>query len=292
MATSVRELHETSEIREVELSKLRVDKSYQREPSQALVNQIAGNWDIVASELVLVSDRGLRRDSEIEGGLFLVNGQHRYLAATQLGQTSIWARVVDLRKEEDPAAIEAAFRIKTNVGLGDRPAERFKAQLRAGDEESLAIVRIMDRYDTEMNITPSKEAGINAISCVEGIYRWDDGALLEETFKVLKATYGIVGGGTSSAAMLKGLAWFIEKHADVAIDNRLVERLQSIGYAAMDRRARASASTMGGTLWLNFYRVLVELYNDRLTEKSRLSWSLKGATKFGGNSARSTFANH
>lgn len=291
MATSVNELHETSEIRQVELSKLRVDKTYQREPSQALVNQIAENWDIVASELVLVSNRGERDpDSGVEGGEWLVNGQHRSLAAAQRGDETIWARVVDLSAEADPAAIEAAFRIKTNVGLGDRPAERFKAQLRAGDEESLAIVKILDKYDTEINLTPQPDTGINAVSCVEGIYRWDEGVLLDQTFSVIKQAYGVVGGKQCTSSLMKGLAWFLEKHADESLENRLVERIQNIGYAALDRRARASASTMSGTLWLNFYRVLVELYNDRLTEKSRLSWALKGVSAFGSNKQRTNFS--
>jgi hypothetical protein len=82
--------------------------------------------------------------------------------------------------------------------------------------------------------------------------------------------------------MLKGVGWFLESHAEEMLRDRLIEKIQSIGHSALDRRARASASVQGGTLWLNVYRVLVEMYNERLTEKSRLTWQLKGISRFGG----------
>src|SRR5215831_11128670 len=136
-------IHANSTIKEVQLEKIQVDRSYQRDPSIPLIDKIADEWDIIASELVLVSDRGPRDpDSEIKGGLFIVNGQHRMRAALKLGHKKIWARVIDLRHVADPGKLEAEFRLKTNVRLGDRIHERFKAQLRAGDEESHAIVAL------------------------------------------------------------------------------------------------------------------------------------------------------
>src|SRR5262249_27900451 len=153
---TVDEIHAASTIKEVLLGKIQVDRSYQRDPSIPLIDRIADEWDVVASELVLVSDRGPRPEaSEVAGGLFIVNGQHRMRAALKLGHKKIWARVIDLRDVEDPGAIEAAFRLKTNVRLGDRIHERFKAQLRAGDEESHAIVNLLARFDAEINLVPT-----------------------------------------------------------------------------------------------------------------------------------------
>lgn len=259
--------HATSEIKNVELDSLNVDRSYQREVSIPMVEQIRNNWDEVASELILVSKRE-------DGSLWIVNGQHRAAAAKLMGQKKIWARVVQGMAAEQ----EAALRLKTNVRLGDRPLERFRAQLRAGDPESLAIVKILERVGTVVNETPSADSGINAIAAVEGIYRVDEGSRLLETLEFLKATFGEVGGKYATASLMRGVAWFLIKHSDEANLERAQNQLRGIGPAAFDRHARTIAASMSGALWLNYYRSLVELYNEGLSEKSKLSWHTRGST--------------
>lgn len=270
--------HANSVIAEVPLSNIQIDRSYQRDPSQTLIEQIADKWDEVASELVLISSRGDRLASaEVEGGLFLVNGQHRTLAARKLNHETIWARIVDLSHVEDPGAVEAELRLKTNVRLGDRPLERFKAQVRAGDPQSLDIIKLLARFDTEINSSPTTEVGINCVSTIEGIYELDDGHLLVEVLEIMKETFGGFSGKNASAAMFKGLGWFVEKHGIEADRSRLIEKLKITGAEQMYRRAVTMQSTMGGSLWMNYYRVIVDFYNDQLREKSRLGWQLRGA---------------
>lgn len=272
------ELHASSEIREVPLDKIRVDRSYQRDPSIPLADRIAEDWDVVASELVLVSDRGNRpKDGPVEGGLFIVNGQHRTIAAKKLGIPTIWARVIDLRKHHDPAAVEAEFRLKTNIRLGDRPHERFKAQLRSGNPESHAIQALLEKFNTELNLTPQAETGINCITTVETVYRFDNGALLKDTLEVIRDSFRVVGGKNVNAGFLKGTAWFIEKHADQSDVSRLCEKLSVLGVPALERKARTMQSVMGGSVWLNYYRTLVDLYNDKLADRNRLEWSTRGS---------------
>jgi uncharacterized protein DUF6551 len=276
----VKELHANSKIEKIQLSKLHVDSSYQRDISEKLVDEIAGNWDVIASELILVSNRGQRpTDGEVRGGLFIVNGQHRSKAAAKLGLTEIDARIIDLRKEEDPAAIEAAFRLKTNVRLGDRSLERFKAQLRAGDPESIAIRDLLQQFDTEINQVPNSEVGINAVVTIEEIYRVDDGALLRDVLTLVKDVWKHVGGDYTKSPLLKGIAWFIEKHANETDRSRLVHKLEGIGSTVLEQRSRTIKLTMGGSLWVNYYRAIVELYNEQLREKHRLQWKLRGSQR-------------
>lgn len=281
----VNALHAASAIRKVRLSDQKIDRSYQRDPSQKLVDDIASDWDEVSSELLLVSDRGERETPE-ESGQFIVNGQHRSLGARKRGLEEVWARVIDLTGVEDPAAVEATFRLRTNVRMGDKPLERFKAQVRAGNPESLAIVQILSKFDTEVNVAPNSEYGINAVSAVEKLYRVDDGKLLTEALQLIKDTFGTVSGKASASAMLVGLSWFIIKHSEEVDRNRVVEKLNSAGTAAIERRARTSQSTMGGTLWMNVYRATVDFYNERLHDKSKLEWRLKGASSFKGGSGK------
>lgn len=279
MAVDVDRLHQTSVIREVKLEDIRIDRSYQRDPSQSLVEQIAADWDEVASELVLVSDRGPDR-GDVEGGLWLVNGQHRSLAARKRGHEAIWARVVDLSEAEDPAAVEANLRLKLNVKLGDRPLERFKAQVRAGDADSLNVVKILARYDTQINETMNMEHGINAVSTVEAIYRADEGALFAETIETLRDVWPDLSGKKVSSAMMKGVAWFIEKHSDKVDRSRLIEKMRVNGPEAIHRSGTNHKSVMGGSMWMNYYRAIVEFYNENLHEKQRLEWQLRGANTF------------
>lgn len=283
-AVDVASLQATSKIRKVNLDELQVDSSYQRAPSMSMVDKIANDWDVVASELLLVSDRGVRDDG-VAGGLFIVNGQHRSLAARKKGIKGMDSRVIDLTEFEDPGEIEAEFRLRTNVRMSDKPAERYKAQLRAGNPESLAIENLLERFDTEINDIQSSEVGINAVSTVEKIYRVDDGALLKETFQIIKDIYGVVGGSNTTAPTMSGFAWFILQHGSAVERNRVIEKLSGVGHAALDRRARTIGSTMSGTLWMNYYRAIVDFYNERLQDKSKLEWKLRGASTFKGGTS-------
>lgn len=282
-------LHAESEIVEVPLGKLQADYSYQRDISEALVDEIAGDWNLVASELVLVSDRGPRpKDGDVKGGLWLVNGQHRSKAAQKLGHEKIWARVINLRKHPDPGMVEASFRLQTNKRLGDRPLERFKAQLRSEDPESLDIVKVLARSGAEINMQQNSETGINCVATIEQLYRVDDGALLDDTAQLIRDTFGEFGGHNAHSAFIKGIAWFVDKHAEETNRDRLEQKLKGLGLTALDSRARTTGLSMGGSLWLNYYRALVEMYNAQLSDRNKLHWKYRGseAIRRGGGGQR------
>lgn len=280
-ANKIREIHANSEIVEVELAKLKVDRSYQRELSDILVDEIANDYDEISAELITVSNRGPRLNDPngVEGGLFIVNGQHRSKGAQKKGKTKIWARVIDLKKEADPGALESEFRLRTNHRLSDRPLERFKAQLRAKNEESLAIVKILAEYDAVINVTNNPEKGINCVSTIEALYRMDDGSLLGDTMSLVKDVWDTIGGSTSNSGLLKGVCWFIEKHAEESDRTRLVSKLKGIGTQSLEARARTMNLSMGGAMWVNYYRALVDMYNEQLREKNRLQFRTRGKSK-------------
>lgn len=261
------DFHATSKIENVKVEDLKVDRAYQRELSIPLVETIKNNWDEVASELILVSRR--------EDGLYIINGQHRTAAARLLGLKKVPARVIEGLTHEQ----EAALRLKTNVRLTDRPLERFRAQVAAGDEQSIMIEKILNSFGTQVNLTPSQDEGVNAISTVETLYEWDDGFTLKATLAYLKQTYGRVGGKYATATLIQGVAWFISKHEDEANLERLGELQKGIGIAALAQRARVMQSTLGGTQWLNMYRALVDLYNEQLSDKNKLEWRTRGSAR-------------
>ena len=268
--------HSRSKILQVEVAALKIDRSYQRELSQRIVDEISGDWNEVASELILVSNRG--NPGTEHGGLYVVNGQHRTMAARKLKHKKIWARVVDLTDLDDPGAVEADLRLKTNSKLADRSPERFKAQLRAGNPESLDIVRVLDEYGTFINLVPTKDGnGLNSIAAVEQIYQVDDnGSLLAETLSALKAAYGTINHEIANANSLKAVSWFLQHHAMEANFDKLAESLRALGPAALLMRSNMRRGSEGGATWTNMYRVLVDLYNDGLIKKHRLTPTVRG----------------
>lgn len=259
----------SSKIRRIKLDALNVDRSYQRDLSMPLVEQIRDHWDELASELVLVSERE-------DGSLWIINGQHRSAAARLRGESHIDARVVKGLTVER----EASLRLKTNVRITDRPLERFKGKVAARDAEALSIVGLLAQFDTEINETQRMDEGVNSIGAIEALYRVDEGQLLFATLRVIEQAYARVGPKTASAYLVKSIGWFIQRHADEIDRDRLVERLKATGTAQLERSARTMMGAMGGSLWSNYYRAIVDAYNERLADRSRLEWRLRGAGRF------------
>lgn len=249
---------------------LRIDALYQRDLSQDLVNKIAETWDLAAAGPIVVS----RRKS---GDMYIVNGQHRTAAAKRAGETEILAQVI----EGLDAKTEAELRLKGNTRRSDRPAERFKAQVAAGHEDSLAIVEICNRFDTKINEFPNMSSGINAVAAIERLYERDNGILLVRTFEMIQDAWSSVGGEYATSSILKSLAFFINQHPE-ANRNRLIGRLTMEGPKGLQRRGMNHRAIHGGAEWLNYYRALVEVYNDKLNDANKLELRTGGWSVYAG----------
>lgn len=252
----------------VKIDDLDIDHSYQRDLDPNLVQSIADNWDIVAAGPIVVARRA-------DGSLWIVNGQHRAAGAKRAGEAEILAQVVP----SQGSAHEATIRLRGNTRRSDKSQERFKAQVAAGNRESLAIVELLRNFDTQINRWNDARNGINSVSAVERLYRRDQGVLLARVLEVIRDTYGGFGGKPVTVANLNGVAWFLVKHGHEYQRDRLVEKCRAAGIDEIDRKARAHRAAMGSALWMNYYRAMVELYNDRLPEGSRLMWQGGGWTK-------------
>lgn len=253
------------------LADLHVDPVYQRDLTAAFVERLAENWDRVTAGAIVVSKRP-------GGDLYIVDGQHRAAAAVRAGETHILAQVVN----EPSAEEEARLRLKGNVKRTDRVFEVFRARLAAGDEVALAIQRILAEFDTQINMVPTTGTGINAVSAVEKLYRLDDGVSLIHVLTMLKRLFGEIRPEVASSDLLKGLTWFLGQH-EGSIDMERFERLLKVmGPAALSRSARAHKASLGGALWVNTYRGLVTMYNEGLSDASKLEWKTKGSTSWKG----------
>jgi hypothetical protein len=256
----------------VELSTLRVDPIYQRDLKAEFVEQLAAKWDIITAGTIVVSKRP-------DGNLYIVDGQHRAAAAMRVGETHILAQVV----LEPSAEEEARLRLKGNVKRTDRVHEVFRARIAASDPTAIAVSRILTSLDTQINMVPTLDAGINCVQTIEKLYMLDEGVTLIRILSLLKDLFGPLKPEVASTNMLKGIAWFIEQHegGTPTLDMDRFERiLREFGPSALNRSARAHKASLGGALWVNTYRALVTMNNDGLSEASKLEWKTRGTTNW------------
>jgi len=275
-------IHHNSKTIDIAIALLKIDRSYQRTPNQTLIDEIASQFDVIPAEMILVSDRGERdwgdKEPLWEGRYFIVSGQHRVFAARKKGLTKIHARVIDLSNEENPAALEAYYRRLANRRIQDRSIDVFKTRVVEGDPTALAIVKILKRFNVEINYVPDNEKGLNSISTVELIYERDQGSTLVETLELIQAVYGEIKPSTAGADMMKGFAWFISNHGLETDSKRLVEKLQTLTPSQLKGRAAQTRAVMGKALWTNIYIVMVDLWNEKLTPRNQLQLNFKSST--------------
>ena len=293
-ATSIADISEmlnhNSKTLDMSIASLRIDRRYQRTPSQSLVDELSREWNIIAAEMILVSDRGDRdwgkNEPEWEGRFFIVSGQHRVMAARKKGLTKIHARVIDLSTEKSPWTLEAFYRRIANRRLQDRAVDVFKTKVIEGDPDAQAIVKILERFDAPINYVPDSAKGLNSVSTVEKVYARDGGSTLVETLELLQKVYGPIKPSTAGSDMMNGFAWFISQHSLDIDQTRLMERLQALTPSQLKGRAAQMKATMGKSTWMNIYIVLVDLYNEKLSPRNQLQLNFKGSTMTENTSGR------
>jgi hypothetical protein len=253
----------------LKISDLKVDVEYQRDLRHDLVEQIAREYDIVKAGPILVSRRR-------NGTLWVVDGQHRMAGALQAGEEEIFAHVV----EGLTVKTEAALRLARNDRRSDSTFEKFRTRLVMGDKKAEKMVEIAFQANTQINSAPNLHQGINAISSAEQLYDVDGtGVWFARVLKVINDAWGEVNAQTASAAMMKSIAWFIDRHLaeGEAKYPEFIARLEKAGAEDIRRKAVNQKAAMGGAMWLNHYRAMVEIWNFGRQEKSKLQWKTVGS---------------
>jgi hypothetical protein len=144
---------------------LKIDDSYQRTldagPSQSLIRRIAVHWDWSLCQPLIVARRA-------DGGLYVVDGQHRLAAARLRGD--IWQLPCVVASYRSAAEEAASF---VAINQSRRPLNRmqiFKAALAAGDQEAATIQAALNfaglRIGTSPDLTVQKPG---AITCLRGL---------------------------------------------------------------------------------------------------------------------------
>lgn len=242
---------------------LQVDHRYQRELDQRLVERIREQFDMVVADIISVSKRA-------DGSLYIINGQHRAAAAKLEGETHILAFIYEGLTLKQ----EAEYRLKFNNMRLDRPLEKFHAQITAGDPTALAIVRICEEFETRVNRSANSHTGINCVSTLRDCFVESE-ELFVRTMRALTDSYGNVKGEVAQSTVIKGVFWFLKVHHGEYNYSSFTDRMDKAGIKELMQRKVAYKSATGGADWLNYYRALVEMYNYKRPEHTRLELKTK-----------------
>jgi hypothetical protein len=284
------DLAEAGSAEVLRIADLNVDPEYQRALRHEFVNYLARRWDIVKAGPILVSERD-------DGKLWVVDGQHRMMAALQAGEGEIFAHVIRGRTR----AQEAEMRLARNDRKSDSIQEKFTTRLVMGDQKAHKIVEILHQHGTHLNLSsPNTSSGINAIAAVEAIFDVDStGVALGRTLNFLAEAFpaeqrpdgsmtATITPVTASANMLKAVVWFLDRHVDSheVPWTEMVRKVATVGPGDIRRKAVSHQSANGGAMWLNFYRALVEIWNFRRQENSKIPWKTTGSMSMLGEHGR------
>jgi hypothetical protein len=167
---------------------LLIDESYQRslevDNSQSLIRRIAMYWDWGLCQPLFVARRG-------DGGLYVVDGQHRLAAARLRGDIAQLPCVVS---HFDSAEMEAAAFVALNQQRRPLNAlDLFKAALAAGDMEASQIKLCLEdaglKLSNHANTLLMKEGHVANVGGLQRCYRTYGIVVLGTSLKVLAAAY-------------------------------------------------------------------------------------------------------
>ena len=219
-------IQEVTTLARVPTKNLKIDPRYQRQADQRRIERMATQWDDALAGVLEVSLR--------DGHLFVMDGQHRLLAARLHGVRML--RVLIHSDLDTKAEAERFAKLNTGRVRPNRLA-LFRARLVA--EEPLAL-RIMAciRSHGLLLVDGSRDVGIRSIGVVEAIGGYDI-SLLDTTFNVIHAAWEDEEGSLAGE-ILGGVASFIDiygRHPRYS-ERQLITKLARISTASLRRRIR------------------------------------------------------
>lgn len=208
-----------SRYRRMPLSKLIIDKAYQRELDQRRVNAIAENFNPALLGALEISVRN--------GKAAVFDGQHRLAALKKLKADDAPCLVHEGLSIPEEAALFVSLQAqRKNL----RPIDKFKARLVAGDVTAMAVNQIVSDVDLTVG-----DSGIRAVTALERIYKREGEEILRSTLSTVR----ILWDGDDryvDGYLLEGMAQFLRGYGN-RIDKPEIKRLRAVAPTAILRRA-------------------------------------------------------
>ncbi len=228
------------------------DRLYQRELDTKRAGQIAATWDRRLVGVLEVSDRG----EHCSPRYAIINGQHRWAAASRAGVTALVATIHTGLSLADEAKLFYDIDAKTKALS---TWDRWHARRGSGDTVVLAIEKIA----RECGLTVTQGSGPRNLQCCAALERiWSRSApeVLADTL-VLVLDIWPGEDDARKAVVLEGVALVLDTYS-LTIDNgRLGDAMSEMTSRQLVTRARDLQERARGTLTQCVARVLVTAYN-------------------------------
>lgn len=248
---------------------------YQRTPNMSRVKKIARNWDWGMYEPLVVSER---KDGPRAGELFIVDGQHRYLAALEIFPEwqELPALVRPMTFEEE--ALRFARQGENRGGVNSR--DLFRAKVEARDPDALDILAIIEEHGFRISyLGGGNESGgsvITAISTLVSIYNGMGRDILRLALHVSSSAFPPSVQGRTDGRIIGGIAHFLYYFPVIKIPT-LIEKLGRPEAHPRRLLQNSAVYSMGGNKAggnVAVSHAILDQYN-RGTSASRLDWDLK-----------------
>jgi hypothetical protein len=248
---------------------LRVDPRYQRQLDMKRVRKMAKDFDLDAFGVLYVSRRA-------DGGLWLIDGQHRQAVMFEIGYSdqSVPCLVFDGLAFEQEARI---FRL-ANSGSRPNALSLFKAALAEGDPQAADIDRTVRSCGLQIGSGGSHRT-IGAIQAVRRVHREAGGLTLKRVLNTIVESWGSAATNFQSDIIL-ALGLIEKRYGKEFNRDRLRQQLTTEVPEQLLARARARKRSGSGNIWATEVpELIVDLYNKGLQKnsKNRLrDWERKG----------------
>jgi hypothetical protein len=236
-------------VEELPLEDLAVPRAYQRRLKEHLVRRIIREFDAdLVGLLVVVRDE--------QDALWILDGQHRWLALVGLGHRTALCEVL----HHVPLARQATiFSGRNSSRVAPHPRDAFRADHVANHPHVTAIMDVLDRYGYRPPYGNSR-ASADRFVCVSALREVHSWGVLEPAVAVIRQAWRADELATQ-APILLGLAAVLRLYPRLPADE-LARRLERHSAAEILRLARAScANSRERRLWVHVAAVVVDLHN-------------------------------
>ena len=237
---------------------LEVDDSYQRSATQDKVKRIAAEWSWVACGALVVADRG-------DGRFFVIDGQHRALAALKLSAVRQLPCVVF---QTEGSREEAGGFLRANRDRKPMTAvQAFAAMVTAGDKDAVFVRHLLEENGMAVASGGASQSAFKATGTLLKIARDSHDAAR----KVLSASIAACSGGAVHNDVMRGLWWIYSRMDDAKAFERMNPRLSAVGRDEILRSIAAAKAFQGVGGEKVCGEGILKAYNFRLKRKLDLS---------------------
>jgi hypothetical protein len=252
---------EKGEFKQIHKKQLSIDVVYQRQVSRDSVRKIARNWKWGECGALIVSLRS--------GKYFIIDGQHRWLAAKSRCEIDFLPCMVYNCKNTSE---ESKLFFNLNIMRKSlRSVEKHKALMVAGDEDSITLQNICDEFGIKIKDRANSPKTMQSVRTALKILQRNP----VKFKKLMKLLSELCIDNPVYEKLLSGLD-YIGQFFDLE-DKKLRERILKIGSANLIKAADKYSSINGDK---NGYKIwalgMLDAINKNLKTKYEIDFTVKG----------------